>query len=413
VGAPGVYIHVPFCKRVCPYCDFAVQTGGPKKRDAYVQSLLREIHWWGAGESGWRNPEPFDTVYLGGGTPSSLALDDLERVLTTLRSVLSVDEDAEITLEANPEDVSVANVAAWRALGVSRLSLGVQAFDDAALEVLGREHTAEQAATAAQRSLAAGFDAVSLDVIFAVPGQTPEEWRSTLQYAVDLQPHHISCYELTVHQGTRFFRARQQGRFAEVTDDDKAEQFFFTHRYLADAGYPAYEVSNFARAPGQRSQHNAKYWDHTAYLGLGPSAHSFDGRHTRWWNERRLIDWQAALDEHGRAIREEEALAPEQLVLESLALGLRTTAGVDLERIDRRYGVDLEGTNGAVIKRLVGDGYLATRSDSRLVPTLEGLAIADTLALQFEVPASTHKAVAETPVAEAARGSAVLPGGRQ
>lgn len=413
-AAPGLYVHVPFCARVCPYCDFAVQTGGPRKRDAYVRSLLQEIRCWAdreaaptalagsasgdasgdpsavaghvAEQSRWGAVQAFDSVYLGGGTPSSLALGALEEILAALRGALPVAADAELTLEANPEDINDDRLAAWRSLGVSRLSLGVQSFDAAVLDLLGRSHTPQQATAAIERSMAAGFDAVSLDLIFAVPGQTAASWESSLQRAVDLQPHHISCYELTVHQGTRFFRARRRGDFFEVSNDFKAEQFFLTHRFLAGAGYPAYEVSNFARRPEFRSRHNAKYWDHTAYLGLGPSAHSYDGEHRRWWNERRLVDWQSALDEAGSGVREEETLTAEQRVLEALALGLRTTAGVDLEHMAGRYGIDLRPGNATLVASLAGRGLLERGRGSRLVPTLEGLALADTLAGAFEIP---------------------------
>ena len=403
-GAPGLYVHVPFCARVCPYCDFAVQTGGPRKRAAYVRSLLQEIRCCAdratasaapsdragspvAGEPQCRSARDFDTVYLGGGTPSSLSAAALKEILATVREVLSIDDHASITLEANPEDVDDESLGTWRRLGVTRLSLGVQSFDVAALELLGRSHTPEQATAAAERSIAAGFE-VSLDLIFAVPAQSPESWRATLRHAIELRPHHVSCYELTVHERTRFYRARVRGDFAEVRDDDKAEQFFLTHRLLADAGYPAYEVSNFARAPEYRSRHSAKYWDHTPYLGLGPSAHSFDGNNKRWWNERRLTDWQMALDQRVGATCEEETLTPEQLVLEALALGLRTTVGLDLERMEARYGIDLRLPNAALIESLIGRGLLDDNGGSRLTPTLEGLAMADTLAGAFTIPAA-------------------------
>lgn len=406
-AAPGLYVHVPFCARVCPYCDFAVQTGGPRKRDAYVRSLLQEILCWadreaapaaaaGGGDghaveaSPWGAVQAFDTVYLGGGTPSSLTLDALGEILAALRGALPIAEDAELTLEANPEDISDHRLAAWRSLGVSRLSVGVQSFDAAALELLGRSHTPRQAIAAIERSMAAGFDTVSLDLIFAVPGQTAASWESSLRQAVELQPHHISCYELTVHQGTRFFRERRRGHFAEVSGDDKAEQFFLVHRFLAEAGYPAYEVSNFARRPEFRSLHNAKYWDHAAYLGLGPSAHSYDGKDKRWWNEPRLTDWQAALDASGSGVRDEETLTAEQGVLEALALGLRTTAGIDLEHMARRYGIDLRPGNAQLVASLTGCGLLESGEGGRLVPTLEGLALADTLAGAFEIPSDAN-----------------------
>lgn len=399
---PGLYVHIPFCTRVCPYCDFAVQTGGPKKQSAYVDSLVQEILSWGAqvrghalgpvaletGQSGpaWTCAEPFDSVYLGGGTPSSLTLDALETVFAALSAAFRFAGDRIVTLETNPEDVTKANLAAWRDLGINRLSLGVQSFDDDALCLLGRTHTSVDAISAVRAALAAAFDVVSLDLIYSVPGQSVDSWRATLAQAVGLEPHHISCYELTVHERTPFFDARKHGQLVEIDDDTKADLFFATHRFLAKAGYFAYEVSNFAREPANRSRHNQKYWDHSPYLGLGPSAHSFDGESVRWWNERRLDDWVDVLDEGHLPIADMEPLTREQLALEEVALKLRTTAGLDLEGIERRLGVELASLNVEVIAHLRKSGLVeAGAAGKRLVPTLEGLAVADTLAasLQF------------------------------
>jgi len=373
-----------------------------------MHALLGEIRAQGAGAGNWHLTDPFDTVYLGGGTPSALAPETIAEMITALNTELVVAADAEVTLEANPEHVTEHNAAVWRDLGVSRVSLGVQSFDDEALRLLGREHTAQQARDAVRCALAAGFDAVSLDLIFAVPGMALADWQSSLEQAVDLRPHHISCYELTVHPATRFFKQRQSGRFAEASDDDKAEQFFLAHRFLCDAGYPAYEVSNFARRPDLQARHNSKYWNHTAYLGLGPSAHSFDGRSRRWWNERRLIDWLRALEDPADATVDEEILSPEQLVLEALAFGLRTTAGIDLEHIERRYGIGLKAANGALVDELVADGLLERRGGARIVPTLAGLAVADALAPAFDIPA-TDSARPDAAAAEVVASAGTAP----
>ncbi len=427
--SPGLYVHVPFCARVCPYCDFAVQTGGPRRRRAFIRSLLREIELWsglvpgegraagsqsnrGGGGSpiAWRSEQPFDTVYLGGGTPSSLSPEVLGEILAVLRRFLPIAPEAEVTLEANPEDVSVENLEGWKALGITTLSLGIQSFDADGLQFLGRSHTPEGASAALRAALDAPFDTVSIDLIFAHPGQSPERWQADLERAIAHRPDHISCYELTVHEGTRFGRLKERGDLVEAAEDDRAELFLLTHRLLADNGYPAYEVSSFARGPGHYSRHNRKYWDHTAYLGLGPSAHSFDGLATRWWNERRLPAWEAGLEavpdsglgaglEPGMesALRSglspvagSEELDPAALVLESLALGLRTTAGVDLEALRARYGIDLAEVNHDLIKDLKDSGFLTdVLPGTSLVPTLRGLAVADALARSFEIPSTT------------------------
>ena len=401
---PGLYVHVPFCSRVCPYCDFAVQTGGTEKQSAYVDSLVQEIRSWGAQVRGqgralgalgletrqsvpaWSCVELFDSVYLGGGTPSSLTLDALETVFAALSEAFRLAADRTVTLEANPEDVTKVNLAAWRALGINRLSLGVQSFDNDALCLLGRKHTSADAISAVRAALAAAFDVVSIDLIYSVPGQSADSWLLTLEQAVGLEPHHISCYELTVHEATPFFDAREHGQFVEVDEDTKADFFFATHRFLAEAGYFAYEVSNFAREPENRSHHNQKYWDHSPYLGFGPSAHSFDGEGVRWWNRRRLNDWADVLDEGRLPIADTEFLTCEQLVLEEVALKLRTTAGLDFEGIERRFGVELASLNVEVIKQLRRSGLVeADAAAKRLVPTLEGLAVADTLAASLEI----------------------------
>jgi oxygen-independent coproporphyrinogen-3 oxidase len=376
-----------------------------------VEALLREIEIWSEMMPiVWPDTVPIDTVYLGGGTPSSLAPKALDEILAALCRDLPIGPDAEITLEANPEDVTEESLGAWRALGVTNLSLGLQSFDERALRFLGRSHDPAHASAALEAALDAPFKTVSLDLIFALPGQSPERWRADLETAILRRPDHVSCYELTIHEGTRFSRLKERGILREPGEDERSSLFFLTHEVLADHGYAAYEVSNFARAPEHRSAHNRKYWDHTAYLGLGPSAHSFDGVATRWWNERRLRAWEAGVQarrgaqQSGVQMGAEggiesllladqspvagcESLDPTALALESLALGLRTTAGADLERIRHRYDIDVAGCNEELIGRLRHDGFLVdTGTITALSPTVRGLAVADALARSFEIP---------------------------
>lgn len=375
--AAGLYLHVPFCARICPYCDFAVTTGSRARRTAFVEALAGEVALWDGA------PFRFDTVYFGGGTPSALAPEDLGRLLAAVRSHLDVLPDAWIFLEANPEDAVPDALAAWRALGVRTVSLGVQSFDAANLAFLGRRHGPETARSAVEAARSAGLDTVSLDLIFGLPGQTPERWRQDLAEAVCLGPDHISCYQLTIHEGTPFGRQHERGTLQEMPEPEQAGLFALTYAFLEDAGYEGYEVSNFARGPEHRSRHNRKYWDHTPYLGLGPSAHSFDGRR-RWWNERRLGDWQGRLARGERPVAGSEDLDSKELALETLMLALRTRDGLDLARFEERYGIDLAGRNHETIGRLVGEGYL--RPDPRrLAPTVQGLAVADSLARAFDL----------------------------
>jgi len=375
VASAGLYIHVPFCTSVCPYCDFAVTIAGEDRRAAWADGVVREAAMCSDGGL------VFDTVYLGGGTPSSVAPERLASVCDGLRRHLGIVEDAVFCLEANPEDVTRESAAAWRGLGVGFVSLGVQSFDDAVLEFLGRAHSADHAQLAVEILLATGFDTVSVDLIYGLTGQTTEQWRAQLERAAALGIDHLSCYQLTYHRSTIFGRRLDRGVATELGESEQAELFFLTHQLLADAGYEGYEVSNFAASPEHRSRHNQKYWDHTPYLGLGPSAHSFaDGR--RWWNRRKLRLWQSAVDSGRPPIEGEEELSPEQSAFEALMLGLRTTDGVDLTKIHERYGIDLQADNVATIDRLCASGHLRVE-DGRIRPTLAGFAIADTIARAF------------------------------
>jgi oxygen-independent coproporphyrinogen-3 oxidase len=375
--AAGLYLHVPFCARICPYCDFAVRTGDAARRRRFVDHLLQEIEM----HAGY--PLTFDTIYFGGGTPSSLDADDLGRALDTLRSRLTIGGPVRIFLEANPEDVTAGSAAVWRGLGIDTLSLGVQSLDAAALGFLGRTHTVDTARRAVGAALDAGFDTVSLDLIYGLPGQSASAWQDDLDRAVELGPHHLSCYQLTIHERTRFALLEKRGRLHPLPDDEQGSLFRLTHRHLDDAGFRGYEVSNFASSPEHRSLHNLKYWDHTPYLGFGPSAHSFHGDR-RWWNLRKTDPWQEAVASGRKPIGESETLGASDLLLESLMLGFRTYAGVDLKSLGAERGIDLFAANAALIERLEADELISIE-DGWLVPTLRGLSVADSLARGFEL----------------------------
>jgi oxygen-independent coproporphyrinogen-3 oxidase len=266
----------------------------------------------------------------------------------------------------------------WRDLGVRSLSLGTQSLVDAQLEYLGRSHTGAQAATAVSHARAAGFDIVSLDLIFGLEAQTPDYWRDEIRAVTQLQPEHVSCYQLTFHEGTPFARWLEQGRRSALPEEEQAELYLLLVDELAAAGYSAYEVSNFARRPEFESRHNSKYWGHIPYLGLGPSAHSFDGDRRRWWNARNLPDYLKALDAGARPIADQEVLADHELVTEAVMLGLRTRAGLDLQRVSRRWNVDLAAHNASRFARWREEGLVV--GNELLRPTARGMAIADRLA---------------------------------
>jgi oxygen-independent coproporphyrinogen-3 oxidase len=378
----GLYVHLPFCSAICPYCDFSVLTGTEQRRARFVEVLKREIGLWDGREFPGK---PFDSIYLGGGTPSLLDAEQLAAILDELRLRMPMAADARLSMEANPEDVTLASLAAWRAFGVDTLTLGVQSFDDAALRFLGRRHSGEEARRAVEAALGAGFDVVGVDLIFGLPDQDETSWERQLATAAALGPQHLSCYQLTIHAGTPFGFRQARGELREMPERGQASLFRLTHERLAAAGYVAYEVSNFARAPEHESRHNRKYWRHAPYLGLGPSAHSFDGAR-RWWNERKVGLWEDAVAAGGLPLAGEEWLGPPELALEHLMLGLRTREGVDLAHL-RSLGFEIASTNAALLDRLAAERLIVVGGD-RLVPTLAGWAVADGLAAAFDLAAT-------------------------
>ncbi len=380
----GLYVHVPFCSTLCPYCDFAVNLATEARRSRYVELLLTEIALRG------RPDAPFDTLYFGGGTPSLLPASGLRRIVETLSDLEWLSAGCRVFLEANPEDVNEASLAGFRQARVSTLSLGVQSLDPESLRFLGRGHTRDEAVRAIALSCRSGFETVSVDLIYGLPGQTEERLRQDLEDAVALGPDHFSCYQLTVHERTLFGRRKREGRLEEASEAAQSGLFRVTHLVLESAGYEAYEVSNFARAPEHRSRHNQKYWTHAPYLGLGPGAHSFDGR-TRAWNERSFFDWERRLRREEIPVAGSESLRGEELLLETLMLRLRTREGFDLDDILERFGVDLLDLNRALIDKSLEDALLV-RDGSWLRPTLDGLAVADGLAGAFRLSPDPWKA---------------------
>lgn len=368
----GLYLHLPFCRRVCPYCDFSVRTGDEARRRRFVDTLLQEIELH-------RDCElRFDTIYFGGGTPSLIDAADLRRIVDRAGESFDFTEDRRIFLEANPEDVTPERLRAWRDLGVETLSLGVQSLDADALAYLGREHSPEDARRAVEQARAVGFGTLSVDLIYGLPQQSEAQWAGELARALQLEVDHLSCYQLTIHRRTRFGLLRKRGELREASEDLQGAFFRMAHGTLNAAGMQGYEVSQFARAPEHRSRHNMKYWDHSPYLGLGPSAHSFHGDR-RWSNLPRSGDWQASV-ESGRLPSDfEERLDGEALRLERLMTGFRTYAGVDTAQL-----APLRETQRRRIGQWIERGLLRT-DGTYLRPTLEGLAIADRLAAEFDL----------------------------
>ena len=364
----GLYIHVPFCRKKCLYCDFPSGTDISLIPD-WLVALDREMKLY---------PDfapQVDTLYLGGGTPSLLAADELSVLLEGLKEHFEFSSDTEITLEANPDDLNQKILRNYQELGVNRLSLGVQSFDDRELAFLGRRHDAAQARNALAWAREAGFANLGVDLIYGLPGQTLEHWHRNLKTAVSFGPQHLSCYQLTLEGGTPLAHRQATGQFQPPPEELERDFFLFTSKFLEGQGYLHYEISNFARGVEFRSRHNIKYWNHTPYLGLGPAAHSYrDGR--RWWNHRSLKDYCLALSKGEAPVAGGEVLTPEQRRLEALYLGMRTRDGVDLKLMQE--GQPRE----ALLQEFIGAGLVEVRED-RLIPTREGLVVADRLALGF------------------------------
>jgi oxygen-independent coproporphyrinogen-3 oxidase len=361
--APGLYVHIPVCRAKCPYCDF-YSVVAPQRAEVLAAALLDELALAGAG---W---PAFDSLYIGGGSPSALAPAVLERLLIGLRRWLAA--GAEITVELNPADIGDALLAVLAAAGVDRISLGVQAFSDDRLRWLGRRHDAATALRAAERIRAAGFAALGLDLIWGLPGDGPDRWQRELRAALALEPEHLSCYELTLSPHSPLGRRRSRGAFDLPDEVALAALFMQADELLGAAGYAHYEVSNYARGRRRRSRHNQKYWRRAPVLGLGPAAHSFDGRR-RWANPADLEGHLAALAAGRRPAEPGPALAAEQVRLERLALGLRTSDGIPADLPPDRPAVR------ASIDRLLAAGLL-TRRGRRLRPTSRGLLLADAIA---------------------------------
>ena len=320
-----LYLHVPFCSRRCSYCDFAIAVRRVVPVREFVAVVGREAGRHAADGVGSK----LKSIYLGGGTPSKLGLDGIEMVLDTVRREGRFEEapGAEVTIECNPEDISREALLAWRGAGVNRLSIGVQSFDDRVLQWMRRSHDAETAVSAVESAGAAGFDQISIDLIFGLPDTLGRDLSRDLDLAVSLDVKHLSVYGLTAEPKSPFGRWVARGTVREAPEERYESEFLMVHERLLVAGYEHYEVSNFAK-PGHRSRHNASYWSRAPYLGLGPSAHSFDGERRRWWNAREYESWRRLVSDGGDPVAETELLGPSELQAERVYLGLRTNRGL-------------------------------------------------------------------------------------
>lgn len=322
-----LYVHVPFCARRCSYCDFAIAVRRTVPAREFVDAIAREM---AAREL---RGDSLETLYFGGGTPSKLGGDGVAHLIDVVRARYDVATNAEVTIEANPEDVSLDAVRAWRAAGVTRVSLGAQSFDPAVLKWMHRTHDAGDISRAVHEVRAGGIANVSLDLIFALPESLNRDWSRDLDAALSLAPNHMSVYGLTIEPATPLGRWTARGESRETPEERWATEFMAAHDILGAAGFKHYEVSNYAR-DGFHSRHNSAYWQDRPYVGIGPSAHGFDGANRRW-NTAAYAEWMTRVNAGEDPIGGEEHLTTEQRAAEQIYVGLRTNAGVDLSTVER------------------------------------------------------------------------------
>ncbi|HEX6189397.1 MAG TPA: radical SAM family heme chaperone HemW [Pyrinomonadaceae bacterium] len=389
----GIYIHTPFCRSRCSYCDFATGMFESDTADRYVRAVVAEI-------SRWREVEPpaaIDTIYFGGGTPSLLAVEQLESILNAVRGTVGtplarsteacqpkfdVAAKPEITLEINPGDGGASvearheTMRQWRRLGINRASFGAQTFDDRELKMLGRTHDSGDISRTFQHLRDAGFDNINFDLIAALPGQTKEGWQRNLDEALQLRPEHLSLYLLDVHEGTPLHDQINRGMRPQPDEDLAAEMYGLMVERARAAGYEHYEISNFC-LPGFESRHNTKYWSGAPYYGFGNSAHSYNGnaarvaRARRWANERDVAKYIELVEKGQSPIVERTELTEEDVRSEAIFLGLRLMRGIDLNRYRARFGTNLREQFNGELDRLKTAG-LVTLDEERLKLTTRG-----------------------------------------
>jgi oxygen-independent coproporphyrinogen-3 oxidase len=377
----SLYVHIPYCLIKCPYCDFNAYAARTWPEVRYVDALCTELRHY-VSQSAWRD-QTVETIYFGGGTPSVFAPASIERFLACVANFCPLSSDLEVTLEADPASVTLERLEGFRAVSINRLSLGVQSFQPTLLKTLGRLHKAEDACCSITWAREAGFTNISIDLIFAVPGQTLVMWENDLSQIFSFTPEHISTYGLTYEENTPFFAMRQKGQLRPVDEEDEVAMYLLAQKQCAAAGYRHYEVSNFAR-PGVASRHNTNYWKGGSYLGLGAGAHSFTcepGWGRRWSNEKSPRKYMDKALESGNARTHEEMLTCAQALGEFMFLNLRQLDGFPPMAFAEQFGVSPTEAFPHIAELLTGG--LLVEEEGRIKLTQQGLLIADTIFASF------------------------------
>ena len=370
----GIYIHIPFCKQRCNYCAF-YSTTLYNIRERYVDALCKEI----AMRKEYAGSAAIETIYFGGGTPSTLTMEQLQHICDTIYSTHNVSPTAEVTIECNPDDLTPHFLAQLKQLPFNRISMGVQSFNDMQLKRLGRRHNADKARQAVKNAREAGYDNISIDLIFALPGSTIADWEHDLDSAIALHPHHLSAYNLTYEEGTPLHRALERGDFSELSEEENIEQFQMLIAKLKQAGYRHYEISNFA-LPGCESRHNSSYWNDTPYIGLGAAAHSYDGT-SRQWNIADIQEYIKGM-ESGSPNFEIEELTEEERYNDTILTRLRTAKGIPLEWMKEKFSARLNSYMRHIADKEIALGNLK-EEDGHLSLTEKGIFISDAIIREF------------------------------
>ncbi len=348
----GLYVHIPFCRKKCAYCDFFSITD-LRLIASFAAALRREIDMMVS-----KSPLFFDTLYIGGGTPSILSESQLIDMIESIKKYINICSFNEITIEINPESATKTWLKAARQTGINRVSIGVQSFDDKALAFLGRIHSARQAKEAIAAARSAGFENIGLDIIYGLPGQTRAGLEADLKQAISYAPEHISCYLLTIESGTPLAESLKKKEFEPLSESQTADMFLVVSEILTANGYLHYEISNFSRGPETRSRHNLKYWQRFPYLGLGPSAHSYS-RSERHWNVKNVPLYVKRLSSGLSPRLPGEVLSVRQQMMEALYLGLRLRKGIDAEAFNREFEVDFQTRFAPVLSKYEATGMLS------------------------------------------------------
>jgi len=370
----GIYLHIPFCKKACHYCDFHFSTT-MKNKDELIAAMHKELDL----RKDYLQGEKIKTIYFGGGTPSVLESDEIKRILDHIHRVFEVEKEAEVTLEANPDDLTPSMIRGLKESTVNRLSIGIQSFRDEDLKMMNRAHNASQADYAVKASQDGGFENITIDLIYSIPGLSMREWKMNLETAIQLHVQHISAYSLTIEPGTVFGNYQSKGKLIAVDQDFSGDQFLTMIETLNKAGFDQYEVSNFC-LPDFESKHNSAYWNGARYLGIGPSAHSFDGE-SRQWNIANNSVYVRFLEKNEMNF-EREILDERTRINEYIMTGLRTKWGIDNELLSSKYHFDLFKEYEEMIFELKHKGKLNIDENTMRL-TKEGLLMADRIASDF------------------------------